>query len=470
MMKTPTNNFNKNNIFALAVTILLLLGKVNTTEKEIDTTGEEEMQAEHAERIVGAAKHSLNTETDIVTLVDGSRPATTAEEFKKYKDLFPEACDVELGEGAEKGYIVLSYSKGSKAVQSGCTVDFYTSLQDRIEFAAFVKNAEGCLKEMTEEMTSADFFNANVLPFAYSHPADLERLKKGPITGNSKGCDTEVCIERKCIKRTSLEMRWGRGKDHKQIDSIHIAINPIGSPSFKGADMEMSKFGDNIPEVEIVHKGSNDYSVQFPGKSKDLGDIMKNCTTNPDGNILEPMAWEIAGTRPSQKKKYLLAFHLLPQTASRWIDFERVKVEQGPTAYPGEYRGPPREMIESRMQADSPEGPECDLRILFKTDNYDLLTVNPTTTTTPKSAASKPSSSTTTTTTKATTTTAKPSDSSLVIIIVIVVILLLLSIGGAVAFCVLGKKGGKKKNDDKSVNSTATKSKVKDDKKTNTEI
>jgi len=88
---------------ALAVTILLLLmlgEKVNNVNAD---GGEENkvLQAEQNGRKVGLADHILKK--DKVTLAKGSEPATTQEDYEKYKKLFPDACDVELGEDAKKG-------------------------------------------------------------------------------------------------------------------------------------------------------------------------------------------------------------------------------------------------------------------------------------------------------------------------------------------------------------------------------
>ncbi|KAL7074566.1 hypothetical protein ACQ4LE_006365 [Meloidogyne hapla] len=505
MMKSPTNNFNKKNIFALAVTILLLLGKVNTTEKEIDTTEEEEMQAEGTERIVGAAKHSLNTKDHEVTLVVGSRPAAAnnKEDYEQYKDLFPEACDVELGKKVEEGYIVLSYSKKSKAALEGCTVDFYTDLRNTIEFSAFLTNVgeggvEGCVQG------GDDHYNDNVLPFAYSHPPELEELQKVPKIGNSgKGCNAAICLNKKCIEKTGLELRWTRTKDEANIENINLLINPIGSPSYRETSEEMSKFNDEnspeFPKVEIKATGER-YKVRFEGsnvKEPKNEDKKYNCTANPARDIIDPMAWEIVGTEPDQKKYlYLLAFHLLPQKASRQIKWskrsKRAKVGNSVSFSRIQEEKTPESSSTPEVLPDALKGPECnDLRILFSTNNYALLTVDPPTTTT--STSSSTTTTTTPTTTATTTTTKKPSGFPWLIIIVIVVVLLVLSsIGGIVAFFVLRgsdkdeetkskmdkgtkskrDKGTKSKNDntksltsknDKSINSAAgTSSKVKD--------
>uniref|UniRef100_A0A915NGB6 Uncharacterized protein n=1 Tax=Meloidogyne floridensis TaxID=298350 RepID=A0A915NGB6_9BILA len=89
---------------ALAVTILLLLligGKVNNTATADGGEENKVLQVEQNGRPVGLGNHTLKK--DKVTLAKGSRPANTQEDYEEYKELFPDACDVELGEDAKKG-------------------------------------------------------------------------------------------------------------------------------------------------------------------------------------------------------------------------------------------------------------------------------------------------------------------------------------------------------------------------------
>jgi len=98
----------------LAVTILLLLllgGMMVNNTATADGGGGKEgetevLQAEQVERTVGLAGHKLDDRKKKVNLVDGSKPATTKEDYEGYKKKYPEgACDVELGEDQEKGYM-----------------------------------------------------------------------------------------------------------------------------------------------------------------------------------------------------------------------------------------------------------------------------------------------------------------------------------------------------------------------------
>ncbi|CAK5090624.1 unnamed protein product [Meloidogyne enterolobii] len=422
---------------ALAVTILLLPlleGKVNTTTAD---KGEKEvLQAEQDKRFVGLAKHLLKK--DKVTLAKGSEPATTQEDYEKYKKLFPDACDVKLGEGAKKGeagYIVVSYSKNSKAAQKGCTLDLYTNLKNKIEFKTSLKNdngggPEGCVKE------DCDNYNDNVLPFAYSLPTILKDLiNEGPIQGKSgKGCKSEICVEEKCIQKTGLELRWSRTTSF----DIALVINPIGSPGYKKTSEQMKIFYGEPPEYPTVKVERTNYSVCF-----DSTEIIEysnyNCTPDPAGNVLTPMTWEIIGAKSNQKKKHLLVFHLLPQKASRIIQWDPNNDNPKVKKFP-------------------PNGPECEeLRILFSTDKYDLLTVVPSTTTT------STSTTTSTQTTTTTVTTTEEPKGSVTIIIVIVVVLLCSSCSGAIVYFVFMKKGGDSDGDKSKMDDKGTKSK-KDDK------
>uniref|UniRef100_A0A915MYT7 Uncharacterized protein n=1 Tax=Meloidogyne javanica TaxID=6303 RepID=A0A915MYT7_MELJA len=266
----------------VTILLLLLLGGMmvnNTATATADGGGKEDenevLQAEQVERVVGLAGHKLDDRKKKVTLFDGSKPAVTKEDYEGYKKKYPEgACDVELGEDQEKGYIILSYSKTSKAAESGCTVDLYTDLEDKIEFEVFLRNVEGggpagCLKPFDDK--KFDGYNDNVLPFAYSHPSILEELKeRGPALDISAvGCKSDVCLENVCIKKTSLELRWAKSADKNTVEHIDLLINPIGSPSYKHASEQMKMFEKRSYGKVKIEKADK-YSVRFKaGEVKD---------------------------------------------------------------------------------------------------------------------------------------------------------------------------------------------------------
>ncbi|CAK5090628.1 unnamed protein product [Meloidogyne enterolobii] len=429
MKSSPLSYFKS----AVTILLLLLLGGMMVNNTATATGGGEEnevMQAEEKERPVGLAGHTLDDRKKKVTLFEGSKPATTKEDYEGYKKKYPEACDVELGEDQEKGYIILSYSKTSKAAESGCTVDLYTDLEDKIEFSVFLRNVEGggpagCLKQLDDK--KFDGYNDNVLPFAYSHPTILEELRdNGPkLDISAAGCKSDVCFDKVCIKKTGLELRWA--KSLKNVEHIDLLINPIGSPSYKHASEEMKLFEKRTYGKVKIEKADK-YSVRFDGKKEALEPYNEyNCTQNPAGNILTPLTWEINGTNPvDPKKKHLLAFHLLPQKASRMIQW---------------VLPPLGNKIPKGVSEESPKGPECEeLQILFSTANYDLLTVVPQTTTTTTSSTTTTTTQPTTTT--VTTTTEEPKSSAWIIIVVVVVLLLCSSCAGALVFFFFLKKGG----------------------------
>ncbi|CAK5090621.1 unnamed protein product [Meloidogyne enterolobii] len=214
----------------------------------------------------------------------------------------------------------------------------------------------------------------------------------------------------------------------------------------------MKKFNEEPPVYPTVKVERTEYSVQFQTKDPKTKYKEYNCTHNPVGNVLTPTTWEIIGAKSNQKKKHLLVFHLLPQKASRIIQWEMIVQNIG-----GHERGHELNVV-PKLLPDSPNGPECEeLQILFPTDKYDLLTIVPHTTTTTTTTTS-----TQTTTTTVTTTTEKPKG-SVTIIVVIVVVLLCSSCGGAVVYFVFLKKGGDSDGDKSKMDDKGTKSK-KDDK------
>jgi len=103
----------KSTPLAVTILLLLLLGGMmvnNTATATADGGGKEDenevLQAEQVERVVGLAGHKLDDRKKKVTLFDGSKPAVTKEDYEGYKKKYPEgACDVELGEDQEKGYM-----------------------------------------------------------------------------------------------------------------------------------------------------------------------------------------------------------------------------------------------------------------------------------------------------------------------------------------------------------------------------
>nr|CAD2127547.1 unnamed protein product [Meloidogyne enterolobii] len=410
----------------LAVTILLLLllgGMMVNNTATADGGGKEDenevLQAEQVERVVGLAGHTLDDRKKKVTLFDGSKPATTKEDYEGYKKKYPEACDVELGEDQEKGYMRL------KAVALWISTPIWKT---RSNSKVFLRNVEGggpagCLKQLDDK--KFDGYNDNVLPFAYSHPTILEELReKGPkLDISAAGCKSDVCFDKVCIKKTGLELRWAKSRNVEHID---LLINPIGSPSYKHASEEMKLFEKRTYGKVKIEKADK-YSVRF-GKDEALEPYNEyNCTQNPAGNILTPLTWEINGTNPvDPKKKHLLAFHLLPQKASRMIQWVLPQLGN---------------KIPKGVSEESPKGPECEeLQILFSTANYDLLTVVPQTTTTTTSSTTTTTTQPTTTT--VTTTTEEPKSSALIIIVIVVVLLLCSSCAGALVFFFFLKKGG----------------------------
>uniref|UniRef100_A0A915MKM3 Uncharacterized protein n=1 Tax=Meloidogyne javanica TaxID=6303 RepID=A0A915MKM3_MELJA len=253
---------------ALAVTILLLLllgGKVNNTTATANGGEENEvLQAEQKERKVGLGNHILKK--DKVLLAEGSRDATSQEDYEKYMKPLPDACDVEFDE--ENEYIIISYSKNSKAAQNGCTLDLSTASDNEIEFKTFLKNdnnggPKGCVK-IFDKKTLDSYYNDNVLPFAYSHPTALENLKEGPMQGKSgEGCNSKICLENTCIEKTALELRWNSYllDSTLQLQAIRLMINPIGSPSAKSTLEDMKKFSTK-PVYPTVKVERTKYSVQ----------------------------------------------------------------------------------------------------------------------------------------------------------------------------------------------------------------
>jgi len=106
--------------------------------------------------------------------------------------------------------------------------------------------------------------------------------------------------------------------------------------------------------AKIKIEKADKYSARFGNNDDDALEQYSeyNCTHNPAGNILTPLTWEMNGTNLDPKKKHLLAFHLLPQKASRMIQW---------------VLPPKAQKINPKGVSDEqPKGPECEeLQILF---------------------------------------------------------------------------------------------------------
>jgi len=141
----------------------------------------------------------------------------------------------------------------------------------------------------------------------------------------------------------------------------------------------MKKFNEEPPVYPTVKVERTEYSVQFKTVNPETKYKEYNCTHNPVGNVLIPMTWEINGANSNQKKKHLLVFHLLPQKASRIIEWSRArhlskrltitynKIEsKDDTTVPPTTTARPKPKKEPKVKKFPPNGPECEeLRILF---------------------------------------------------------------------------------------------------------
>lgn len=125
----------------------------------------------------------------------------------------------------------------------------------------------------------------------------------------------------------------------------------------------MKKFNEEPPVYPTVKVERTEYSVQFKTVNPETKYKEYNCTQNPVGNVLTPTTWEIDGAMPNQKKKHLLVFHLLPQKASRQIQWEKSMSRDEAESF-GHYKWDKR--MRPKVQKFPPNGPECEeLRILF---------------------------------------------------------------------------------------------------------
>ncbi|KAF7633819.1 hypothetical protein Mgra_00006789, partial [Meloidogyne graminicola] len=206
--------------------------------------------------------------------------------------------------------------------------------------------------------------NHNVLPFVYSiSNEELKKFNKGPeYTGLGGDC-IRGCPW--CIGRTGLEVGWVLGRSN----NIKAIANPIGSEQLYSIEFPMEQMESQYTQLIINENEDSKYFLQFGEGKKEKA----QCMFDDRDSIISPLAWEI-NNGIHEHKNYFLAFHLLPQSATR---------------------------IKKRMRKEyiilneSPRGgPKCDdLQIIFDKSFYSLVVSDlspPTTTTTTTSKKPTP--------------------------------------------------------------------------------
>ncbi|KAL7070114.1 hypothetical protein ACQ4LE_010245 [Meloidogyne hapla] len=367
------------------------------------------------------------------------------------------ACDVDYEEGHK--YIRVSYKKDSNAAKKGCVLDLATKLKGTIEFDLGVSNGGNKLSDCLipfDEKQNTNAANDNLLPFGFS----MERGEKGgPVYGSAGDCDQpDPCANGNgiCMKTTNFAAGWA-----KQGDLVVNTMQPIGEPriwycksvykhegkgSFFTLRFSRSKVGFEMERVNCGRKWGN-----LQGSTYDY----YNPYCYQKDKISKFYEWEIRDKNYSETtNKYLLTFHLLPQSD-------------------GIQHGEQNTLVKGRPSLDALKGPKCrELFARFLLADFRLLIPKtaggpppqPSGPTPPPSNDTAPPVAVTTSTEPATSP-APTSGSSVVIFIIIGVVVVILIVVAAVLvwLFVFNKKDDEQQPEDyfgTNAGGTATKTKT----------
>nr|CAD2193046.1 unnamed protein product [Meloidogyne enterolobii] len=312
---------------------------------------------------VGVANHTLEKDGKSVTLKPVSKQAGVDLTYAEYKKLFPTVCNFSIN----KDNIELLYDS------RGCTVELITEKKmDMIKLKTGVfLDKDGCklgkCADSTAEKTFRNGFS-NLLPFAYSrNNMDIKNLNNGPLYDKTTKCAEIKDCGGTCMKETFLEVSWSQC-----LGFVYAHTHLIGELAI-GKNYRYETKGGDKKEFNVEIYANSSFKMDHNKNSQlfDTNEIL--CATTKGIAIVRPETWKII--KGDLKDKYLLVFHLLPQTATRWVEGNQIKE-------------PPSNLK-----------PNCDLFIHFDRQIYEFLQVDPQTTTT-------------STTTTATTTTTNPDATS----------------------------------------------------------
>ncbi|CAK5084310.1 unnamed protein product [Meloidogyne enterolobii] len=306
---------------------------------------------------VGVANHIKNGSD--VTLKPVSKPASDDLTYAEYVKLFPTVCNFFINET----YIELLYEN------RGCTVELITEQKkEKIKLTAGMYLGKAGCKLDDFKGFGPNFKHgfSNLLPFAYSRTnKEIKELNRGPTYNDNVTCEKKECGEQ-CMNHTFLEVSWNMyGKE------VGAHTHLIGE---RETGLDQKNTGAKM-EFNLEINADSSFRMLFDPEHKidfDPEDI--SCA--PKGNVLpRPETWKIKDG--DLKDKYLLVFHLLPQTASIKYEGNKHKGNLGD------------------------EGPKCDLFIRFNRtdDGFQFLQVDPQTTTTSTTTTTKPSTKSSTTST-----------------------------------------------------------------------
>ncbi|CAK5075155.1 unnamed protein product [Meloidogyne enterolobii] len=280
-----------------------------------------------------------------------------------------------------QGNIALSYEKDKR-----CTVDLLTNQEEVFSFVAGLKGSTDELYSCLKAYNSSAIINN--LPFMYRlTQAEFDTLETGKHKNQTKCGGDGDCTDTRCKQS---EIVWWRDENNVLANVSRAVGNLSASHS------EIMKNGEELTFTVTV---------------KD----QKECQNEPNN-------WEITGKNPKSEMKYLLVFHLLPQSSGRIIG-----------------------------QTEEDSDCKLELEITFNSSDYTLLMkggepppIVPTTPSPTSQPSTKPVVQITTKDVKNNITTTKAPEKkkggSGTVILIVVVLLVLLVVGGVIGYFFVYKK------------------------------
>ncbi|KAF7632212.1 hypothetical protein Mgra_00008396 [Meloidogyne graminicola] len=238
--------------------------------------------------------------------------AETKEDIERYMNLV-NSCDVTMD---NEGNIILLYSKNSKTMRNGCSIDFVTKKESPILLEFGIQNKPNlitCIKNHTDLLRADTVIPIdNLLSFTFSLKNDeFEQLKNGPKEGQDNDCSNKLECKGKCLKnKVFYSIGWKGWANNIGLEYAFVyIINPVGEGGYDKGMIESTKLLDKTSFNVLFNKEV----FRFESKDNPL-DLFTYCYKERQ----KPIKWNIEN-RTYKDKSYnnLFTFHILPVNAMR---------------------------------------------------------------------------------------------------------------------------------------------------------
>uniref|UniRef100_A0A914NE60 Uncharacterized protein n=1 Tax=Meloidogyne incognita TaxID=6306 RepID=A0A914NE60_MELIC len=146
---------------------------------------------------------------------------------------------------------------------------------------------------------------------------DIKNLNNGPLYDKTTKCAEIKDCGGTCMKQTFLEVSWSQC-----LGYVYAHTHLIGELAI-GKNYRYETKGGDKKEFNVEIYANSSFKMDHNKNSQlfDTNEIL--CAPTSGNAIVEPEMWKII--EGDLKDKYLLVFHLLPQTATRWVEGNQIK-------------------------------------------------------------------------------------------------------------------------------------------------